>query len=248
MSGGRAALWQAFGIPTTILLPPRCLSCGERVKTPKSLCAPCWAAMPMIERPYCERLGTPFDHDAGEGLLSPEAIAHPPRYGRARVACRYEGPAVALVQGLKYADHIEHAALLGRLMARAGREVLVDADAILPVPLHRVRLWQRRFNQSALLAKIVAQESGVPLELFALTRDRATSHQVGLSRKARLSNVQGAFAVRDAARPLIEGKRLILVDDVITTGATIDAATAVLARAGAANVDVLAFARVCIGT
>jgi ComF family protein len=198
----------------------------------------------MIEPPYCTRLGIPFAYDAGPGLLSMEAIADPPSYDRARAAVRYDDVARALVHAYKYGDRLDLAPLIGRWMARAGHELLGDADGLVPVPLHWRRLWARRFNQSASLAAEISKVSKVPVVHGALKRMRATQHQVGLSRSERAQNVQGAFRVAAEARAEIAGRRLILIDDVLTSGATVDACTRVLLRAGAAHVDVLVFARV----
>jgi ComF family protein len=173
-----------------------------------------------------------------------EAIADPPAYGRARAAVRYDDIARDLVHRLKYGDRLDLATSMGQWMARAGRELVDDADAMVPVPLHWRRLWGRRFNQAAALAKAAAAESSVPVLTAALRRMRATSQQVGLTRSARAVNVQGAFAVTKDGKAEIYGKRLVLVDDVLTSGATVDACARALLRAGASNVDVLVFARV----
>ena len=234
----------ALGRLTDIVLPPRCLACKANTGSHQALCPVCWSGLPLIERPYCERLGIPFTYDHGPGVLSAEAIADPPAYGKARAAARYEGSAVDLVHRLKYGDRVEIAALLGRLMARAGRDILDGADLLVPVPLHRFRLWRRRFNQSALLAVEIARLSGVAHDPFLLERRRSTAHQVGLSRQERARNVQGAFRVPEHRRIELKQRRIVLVDDVLTSGATVEAAARVLLRAGAANVDVLTFARV----
>jgi ComF family protein len=226
------------------VLPPLCASCRTPLADAGGLCPACWAQMSFIAPPYCERLGIPFVYDPGPGVLSMEAIADPPAYDRARAVARYDGVARELVHRLKYGDRLDLAAFMGRWMARAGRELLDDADALVPVPLHWRRLWGRRFNQAATLARTAAAESGLPVLTAALTRQRATAHQVGLSRSARAINVQGAFAVTPEGRAAIHGKRIVLVDDVLTSGATVDACTRVLRRAGAGTVDVLVFARV----
>jgi ComF family protein len=200
--------------------------------------------MGFIERPYCERLGTPFEHDAGGALLSPAAIADPPAYERARAAARYSDVARDLVHFLKYGDRLDLARPLGRWMARAGAEFLVDADALVPVPLHWMRLWQRRFNQSVALARAISSETGVPVSDHVLARTRATPPQVGLARSGRARNVQGAFAVPRSARIDVKGRKLVVIDDVLTSGATVDACARVLLRAGANRVDVLVLARV----
>ena len=201
--------------------------------------------MRFIERPYCERLGIPFTHDLGYGIVSPEAIADPPAYRKARAVARYEeGPSSKLVHRLKYADRCEIALPMGRWMARAGAELLADADMLVPIPLHRRRLFLRRFNQAALLSQAIAEVLPLEIESEALRRVRATTPQVGLTRAQRASNVQGAFRVEKEHRDRLTGRRIVLVDDVLTSGATTDAAARALLRAGAAHVDVLVFASV----
>jgi ComF family protein len=177
-------------------------------------------------------------------MLSMEAITDPPAYWRARAAVRYDDVARALVHALKYGDRLDLAPTMGRWIANAGRELLGDADALVPVPLHWRRLWMRRFNQSTRLAEVVSAASGVPVAYDVLRRVKATAQQVGLTRVQRADNVQGAFRVAPDARAEVAGRRLVLVDDVLTTGATLDACARTLLRAGARNVDVLTFARV----
>ena len=227
-----------------LVLPPTCLACKKPVGAAGGLCSACWTNIGFIERPYCERLGTPFPNDGGGVLLSPAAIADPPAYDRARAAARFGDVARDLVHLLKYGDRLDLVLPIGRWMARAGAELLEDADALVPVPLHWTRLWQRRFNQSAMLARTVSRLSDVPITDHALARRRATSPQVGLGKSERARNVQGAFMVPKEARIDVKGRKLVIVDDVLTSGATVDACARVLRRAGAARVDVLVFARV----
>jgi len=226
-----------------VALPPLCPSCRDLV-TDSGLCPACWSKLAFIAPPYCPRLGIPFAYDPGPGILSMQAIAHPPAYQRARAAVRYDDVARALVHAFKYGDRMDLAPMIGRWMARAGHELLGDADALVPVPLHWRRLWTRRFNQSAALAEQISRESGIAVKHAALKRAKATAQQVGLSRKDRATNVQGAFRVAPAAKPEVAGRRLIVIDDVLTSGATADACARALLRAGAARVDVLVFARV----
>jgi ComF family protein len=225
-------------------LPPLCPACRDPVAEPGGLCASCWAKLSFIAPPYCERLGIPFAYDPGPGILSMEAIADPPAYRRARAAVRFDEVSRRLVHALKFGDRLDLAPTLGRWMALAGKTLLADADALVPVPLHWRRLWARRFNQSAALAKVISGESGVAVAHAALGRVKATAQQVGLTRAERAVNVQGAFRVPEGSRADVVGRRLVLIDDVLTTGSTIDACARVLLRAGAAQVDVLVFARV----
>lgn len=235
---------RAGGGIVRFLWPPHCLACDTRVGEDGGLCARCWGGLALIERPYCERLGTPFAFDPGGGALSPEAIADPPPFGRLRAVARHDDVARQLVHSLKYRDRLDLARWMALWMGRAGASLVADAELVMPVPLHRRRLWQRRFNQSALLASEIARAAGKVFAPEALARVKATRQQVGLSATERAKNVAGAFAVPDAARGIIAGRRVLLVDDVYTTGETSKAATKVLLRAGAAAVDVLVFALV----
>ncbi len=225
--------------------PPACLNCRESTGASGSLCAACWAQVRFIERPFCDRLGTPFAMDLGnDGLLSPEAVADPPVYARARAVAHFEdGPVRRLVHRLKYSDRIELAKPLGAWMARAGNEILAEAEVLVPVPLHRRRLAVRRFNQAQVLAQAISAQCGVPADPFILARVKPTPSQVGLSRSQRALNLQGAFRVSDGKAGQIEGRAVVLIDDVMTSGATANAASRALLRSGAKRVDVLVFAR-----
>lgn len=241
---GARAVRGLLGTAIGLVYPPTCIACGAATGTPHALCAACWSGLALIERPYCERLGLPFAVDFGTGaLLSPRAIADPPVFARARAVARYDATARALAQRLKYHDRLDLAGAMGTMMRAAGRELLAEADLIVPVPLHPLRLWRRRFNQAALLAREVSR-GGPPWSPGLLARVKRTRPQVGLTRAARAQNLQGAFRVPDAAKPRLAGKRVLLIDDVTTTGATANAASRALLRGGARAVDVLTFALV----
>lgn len=137
---------------------------------------------------------------------------------------------------------------MARMMASAGAELIAEADLVVPVPLHALRLWRRRFNQAALLARMLARESDLPCDVHALARVKRTRPQVGLTRTQRAENLQGAFRVPASAKPRLAGRRVLLIDDVTTTGATGNAASRALLRGGAAQVDLLTFATVSAGT
>jgi ComF family protein len=225
------------------LYPPTCLACRAATDRHGALCSRCWSAMRFIERPFCERLGTPFEHDLGQGLISPQAMADPPAFGRARAVARFEdGPARTLVHRLKYSDRAELSRPIASWMARAGADILADADLLTPVPLHALRLWRRQFNQAGALATEISRRTGKPCDLGTLRRIKATRSQVGLSRTQRAENVQGAFRIAEGA--VVRDLNVVLVDDVLTSGATANAASRTLLRAGARRVDVLVFARV----
>lgn len=225
-------------------LPALCPSCREPVADAGGLCAACWSKLTFITRPYCERLGIPFAYDPGPGMLSSQAIADPPAYRRARAAARFDDVARNLVHAFKYGDRLDLAPVLGRWMAHAGADLFDGACALVPVPLHWRRLWARRFNQSSMLAEDIAAACSVSVLHGALKRTKSTRQQVGLSQAERRQNVQGAFQVPGDMKPQIRGLRVVLIDDVLTSGATAEACTRALLRAGAKDVDVLVFARV----
>ncbi len=231
-----------------LLYPPACLCCRRAMAEHGGLCPECWREIRFIERPYCERLGTPFASElaAGEGgrLVSVEAQDNPPVFARLRAVAQFDdGPARRLAHRLKYGDRDELAKPMGLWMARAGAELLEEADLLIPVPLHPRRLARRRFNQSVALAQEISRISAVPMVPDLLLRIKPTPPQVGLNRRLRAMNMQGAFAVDPGRKAEISGLRLVLADDVATSGATLNAAARALLRAGARHVDALVFAR-----
>jgi ComF family protein len=246
LGAGRNAWRLTTKLALDVALPALCVACRDPVDG-EGVCANCWAKMSFIAPPFCPRLGIPFVYDPGPDMLSMEAIANPPAYARARAAVRYDDVARTLVHALKYQDRTDLAPAMGRWMARAGHELLDDADVLIPVPLHWRRGWRRRYNQSGVLARVIEAQSGVKVVAEALRRIRPTEQQIGLSRPARASNVQGAFKVAPDRQAEIAGRRVVLIDDVLTSGATVDACARALLRAKAAAVDVLVFARVVDG-
>ncbi len=230
-----------------IVFPPGCAHCHVRTELHGALCPACWSKLRFIERPFCEILGTPFGYDPGAGMLSAEAIANPPVFDRLRSVAVHEGIARDLVHNLKYRDRTDLAPMMAEWMVRAGGEALSACDCIVPVPLHRSRLFGRMFNQSAELARHAARLSGKAFEPLALVRRKRTSQQVGLTANARELNVRGAFVVPESRASAVFGRRIVLIDDVYTTGATVSSATRALKKAGATDVTVLTFARVFSG-
>ncbi|WP_062016578.1 ComF family protein [Aureimonas sp. AU4] len=235
------------GALLSLVYPPVCAGCATAVSTTPAVCAACWRDLRFLEPPFCEVLGLPFAADPGPGQVSPEAIANPPPFARLRGAVLYQGLGSRLVASLKYGDRTDLVPLMAGWMGRAGAELLAGADLVMPVPLHSRRLLRRRFNQSAELARHLARTHDRRFEPLMLRRVRATRSQVGLSASERERNLRGAFALGAGRAAGLEGRRVLLIDDVYTTGATVSAATRTLLRGGARAVDVLVFARVAAG-
>jgi ComF family protein len=212
------------------VLPPRCAACGTTVEEGGALCPECWRGIRFLAPPACACCGYPFEYAVPDETLCAACTRQPPEFERARAVFAYDDASRGLVLAFKHADRTQDAPAFGRWLVRAGAELLPDADLIVPVPLHRWRLFHRRYNQSALLAQAVGRLSGRSVAVDLLVRRRRTRSQGRMSRLGRLRNVQGAFVVRDRWRGRLQGRRVLLVDDVLTTGA--------------AAVDVLTLSRV----
>lgn len=226
------------------LLPPRCMGCGAAVTGGGAVCGSCWGRLALLAPPCCARCGHPFETDPGPEALCGACLRRPPVFGRARSVMAYDEASRDLVLAFKHRDRTQAAPAFGIWMARAGAELLSEAELLAPVPLHWTRLFARRYNQAALLAGAVGRLAGVPMVPDLLVRRRATPSQGQRSRRERADNVRGAFAPHPRRGRLAEGRRVVLVDDVYTTGATAAACARALFRAGAAAVDVLTLARV----
>jgi ComF family protein len=235
---GRAAL--------DLLLPPTCIACDRPVDAPGLLCPGCFRRTGFITAPCCAVCGVPFDAQGlgGSDGLCPGCDVARPDFDRARAALRYDAGARRLILPFKHGDRTEMARALAPMMARAGAALLAGADLLVPVPLHRWRLFRRRYNQAALLAEALSRISGVPSQPDALSRRRDTAALGGKSAGERRAEVAGVFAVRPARAARVDGRRILLIDDVLTSGATASACARALKSAGAASVDVLAAARV----
>lgn len=238
------ALLAPLGQVFDFVLPPRCPACSVIVDGDGRFCSACWTSLDFLGAPQCAQCGVPFAHDRGQGAQCGACLAAPPLWRRARAAMVYEGAARTALLRFKLADRQHLAAMMADAMARAARaDALLQPGVLLvPVPLHRWRLWRRGFNQALLLARALAQSSGADLSIDDLMRVRATRPSVGLGAEARAANVRGAFRVRNAQR--MSGRAVVLVDDVLTSSATAAACTKALLAAGAASVDILTFARV----
>ena len=230
-----------------LILPPTCPITGERVEKPGHLSAKGWSQVRFIDDPVCARCGAPFAHDEGEGALCPACIAAPPAFDRARAAVIYDEASHKLIVGFKHSDRTELGPLFAGWLERAGAPLLREETILIPTPLHKRRLLARRFNQSALLAQRLAERAGAKLLSAGLKRVRATPPQKNLSAEARRRNVAGAFEVAADHKAEIAGAHIIVIDDVMTTGATLSAAARALKRAGAAKVDALVLARAMKG-
>jgi ComF family protein len=242
---GSFQFWKnLWGGAVDFLTPPKCLGCLAPVTTGASLCVTCWQKLAFLDEPVCAVLGTPFEFDQGDGALSPAAIADPPPWDGARAAVAFNDTAQHMIHLLKYQDTHEAGIAMARMMGLAGRSLIAQADVLVPVPLHRFRLWQRRFNQAAVLGHRIGAQGEKPVHCNVLLRLRRTRQQVGLNAEERQRNVRKAFAVSPEKQPVIDGKSVLLVDDVRTTGATLAACTLALKAAGAAKVNVLTFALV----
>ncbi len=227
------------------LYPPLCIGCRTQVAEPGSLCAACWQDIEFLDGPACVCCGLPFELDPGSDAHCAACLADPPSFDRARAVMRYDEDSRGPILALKHADRLDLVPGFTRWLDRAGRTLLDETDVLVPVPLHPSRLWRRRYNQAAELARALGRLARKPVQTAALKRIRATPSQGAMpSAQARRRNMRGAFEVPAHCRSSINDNRILLIDDVLTTGATADACARVLKRAGAVKVNVLALARV----
>lgn len=230
-----------------LLLPPRPL---DEAAGPahgvqwRGLTPPAWSRIAFIEAPFCDACGVPFDYDLGPGARCAACSREAPAFDHARAACVYDEPASDLILKLKHADRTDLSGLFVRWITRAAADLLPRIDGVVPMPLHRWRLLRRRYNQAAEIARPLARQAGLAYWPDALVRRRPTASQGGKSGGARRTNVAGAFAVSPAWRARVDGRRILLVDDVLTTGATADGCALALKAAGAVCVDLAVIARV----
>jgi ComF family protein len=239
-----AAILKPIGLAVLdTLLPPQCLACDTPVAHDGQFCLACFRRVNFISKPFCASCGVPFPfgETGGHSGICASCETAPPAFAKARAALRYDAASRHLILRFKYADRTDLAGDLALLMAKAGAGLLARADILVPVPLHISRLRQRRFNQSALLAQSLGRITGKRVTPDGLIRMRATVPLGPLGFDARRQEVQDVMRVR---RPIFEGLSVLLIDDVMTSGATANACALALRGAGAARVDVLTAARV----
>lgn len=238
-----AALRRAGTAALQLVFPPRCIACGEAVGMDFGLCGACWAETHFLTELTCDSCGAPLPGASQDAVLCDHCLAAHPPWSRGRAALGYSGTGRKIVLALKYADRLDLARPAGAWMARAAADLIDPETLIAPVPLHRLRLVRRRYNQAALLAQELARLCDRPCIPDLLRRTRATPRQDGHDRETRFANVAGAIAITPRHAATIAGRPVLLVDDVITSGATLSAATEAALAAGAARVDVVALAR-----
>ncbi|HWI27613.1 MAG TPA: ComF family protein [Stellaceae bacterium] len=235
------ALRRAATALLDLLLPPRCLACGATVSEAGTLCASCWRGITFLGAPCCACCGLPFEFEAGGAALCGACAREQPPFDRARAVMRYDEASRGLILAFKHGDRLHMAPAFGTWLKRAGSDIIAVADLAVPVPLHWTRLFARRYNQAAVLAHALRAAGGPPVGVDWLVRRRRTPSQGKRNAAARERNVRAAFALKPGRD--VRGKRILLIDDVFTTGATVGECARVLRRAGATSVSVLTLAR-----
>lgn len=228
-----------------IVLPYICPSCRLPVEAGQSLCGPCWSKLQFITKPMCSCCGLPFAFDLGEDALCAPCLESPPKFTMARSALKYDDHCKSMILAFKHADKTHLRLLLSKWALQAGREFWPESDILAPVPLHWTRLFKRLYNQSALLGEELSKATSIPHQADLLLRQKKTRVHQGLSKDERRSNVRRAFQVAPKYRDYIRGKTVVLLDDVMTSGATVNECAETLHKAGAAKIHILTLARVC---
>lgn len=226
------------------ILPPRCPVTGEVTLAPGAVSPSVWQKLDFIEQPFCSRCGVRFDVPVEHDTLCPRCVVEPPIYDRARSALAYDDTSRAMILSFKHGDRTVLVQTFLPWLLRAGEGMQNDAHMIVPVPLHWRRLVARRYNQAGLLAQALARAWQKPYRPDVLIRKKAIPSQGRMTRAQRFDNVRGAFDVPVSRAADIAGRTIVLIDDVMTTGATVEESARVLKQAGAGRVDILTLARV----
>jgi ComF family protein len=226
-----------------LVFPPRCPLCGEAIAAQTGLCPACWATLAIPGDPSCARCSRPFGEDMAAGSICAPCLGDPPRHDGIAAATLYNDASRKLILSLKHGNRISLAAMMAALMATRLR-FLDEGWIVAPVPLHRWRIWKRGFNQSAELAREICRKSEARLIVDLLERRKATPSLGGLGKKARKRALSGAITINPGRAAIIRGAHIVLVDDVLTSGATSDACVRSLKNAGAEKVVIACFSRV----
>ena len=234
-----------FKVLIDFILPLRCLICGKIMRTQGCICPECFENINFITRPYCQQCGTPLNGDTDdiEGLCCVACLNKKNYFRLCRSAVEYDNFSKKIILDFKFRDHLENKKLLAQWMFLAGKDIFdKGADLIIPVPLYFTRLFSRKYNQSAILARELSKLSKLPADYKTLKKKRNTLPQVQCNGDKRRTNVKNAFQVVNPDK--IKGKRIVLIDDVYTTGTTLRECSKVLLKAGAKSIDILTVARV----
>lgn len=229
------------------ILPPRCLLCYERTVDAHNVCASCWQGLTFISKPQCVKCGIPFEYGMADNLSCAPCLDKQPEFNQMRSAVVYNDISRHLVLCFKHGDMLQLSKLLSRWMHTAGKEIISRSDILIPVPLHFTRLMWRQYNQAAILSNQIAKLADKNKHNEILTRNRYTPSQGKKTYKERVKNVKSAIQINPKYADLICGKNVLLIDDVYTTGATINECCRILKAGGASSIDVLTFARVVKG-
>jgi len=229
------------------ILPPRCIVTGDLVDQQGMISPKAWGELNFIADPQCHRCGFPFDFDDGEakeGNICAGCHKKPPVFNHARSALVYDDMSRNVILGFKHGDQTHAVLSFMPWLLRAGEEILAQSDYLVPVPLHRWRMLRRRYNQAGVISQYLSKDTGIPVFLDLVERNKATVTQGHLRTNERQKNVRGAFTVPEKYKAQIKNKHICLIDDVFTTGATVNECTKILLKSGAASVNVLTLARV----
>lgn len=233
-----------IGQAIDFVLPPRCIISGEEVDQHGTVSPASWASLRFISKPFCSCCGFPFEFSSGEDTLCASCLQTQLHFHKARAALFYDDASRPMILSFKHGDQLHAAQCFRPWLLTAGRELLQDADIIAPVPLHPLRLLKRRYNQAALIANMLSKETSIPYVPDLLRRKRMTQSQGHKNKEQRRKNVRGAFVLNPKHTESIQDKTILIIDDVFTSGATVNECARILKKTGSQQVNVLTLARV----